>query len=378
MTLDDLRDKLDLVDDKIITLLQERFALVENVAEVKKRDNIPTLHSSREREIINRLTKDKDESMSQYIQILYTMLFDLSRSHQGSILNANSETAEKIKTALAETPPLFPKNASVACQGIEGANSTAACDKLFSRPSIMYFETFDAVCSAVNKGLCKYGILPIENSLHGSVTAVYDLMKKHDFHIARSIKLKINHTLLAKNGVKVSDIKKVYSHEQALAQCSDVLDSLKVEIVPCQNTAIAAKIVSESDDKTIAAISSKQCAELYSLNMLSDEIQNNENNYTKFICISKDLQIYPGSNRISLMLKLTHKPGSLYHLMAKFAALGVNLTKLESRPLPEKDFEFMFYFDLDVSVYDEALFHLFADLEANHDVFVFLGCYSEV
>jgi chorismate mutase/prephenate dehydratase len=353
------------------------MSLAEDIVRIKKENNLPILNTARERDIVNRLTKDQKDAMAGYIKILFTTLFDLSRSHQAKLLHAPSPVAGEIAAALENTPQLFPKNAVVACQGTEGANSMTACEKLFERPSITYFNTFDGVFAAVNKNLCQYGILPIENSLHGSVTGIYDLMKKYRFYIVHSVKLKINHVLLAKPGVELKNVKKIYSHEQALGQCSEFLKNSKAEIIPCENTATAAKMLLEDGMENAAAISSIQCAELYNLSVLDEDIQNSDNNYTRFICISKKLEIYPGARKISLMMTIPHKPGSLYHLMARFAALGINLTKLESRPLPDKDFEFMFYFDLDVSVYDEAVFNLFSQLEGGNEKFVFLGCYLE-
>jgi chorismate mutase/prephenate dehydratase len=374
--LEEIRSRIDKIDGELVQLLLERLKLAEEIARIKKEQNLPILNTAREREIISRLTQERDDITAGYIKILYTTLFDVSRSHQGRILHTESIVSADIARALKNTPPLFPKSAVVACQGTEGSNSMAACEKLFERPSIMYFNAFEGVFGAVDKNLCRYGILPIENSLHGSVTDVYQLMKKYQFSIVRSIKLKINHLLLAKPGVTLSDIKRVYSHEQALAQCGEYLKNMKVEIIPVENTATAAKMVADTNDA--AAISSLPCAELYNLSILDENIQNSDNNYTKFICISKKLEIYPGARRISLMMTLPHRPGSLYQLIAKFAALGINLTKLESRPLPDKDFEFMFYFDLDISVYDEAVFHLFSQLEGGNEKFMFLGCYSEV
>ena len=183
---------------------------------------------------------------------------------------------------------------------------------------------------------------------------------------------------MSKPGVRLPQINKIYSHEQTLAQCSDFLEDMGIPIEAYENNASAAKFVSDMNPCDAAAIAPIGCAELYNLHVLRESIQNSANNYTKFICISKKLEIYPGAKKISLMMTLPHKPGSLYQLMAKFAALGINLTKLESRPLPDKDFEFMFYFDLDVSVYDEAVINLFAQLEGANEKFVFLGCYSEV
>ena len=377
MNLEEIRSQTDKIDDEIAALFKQRLKLVESVAQVKKDTNASVLKPTREREIISRLTADHDGMTADYLKLLFTTIFDISRSHQIVLTNRSSKTAESIAYALANTPQLFPKEAHVACQGTEGANSTFACEKLFSRPTILYFNSFDHVFHAVDKGLCDYGILPVENSLHGSVTNIYDLMKKNQFYIVRSLKLKINHALLAKPGVQLTDVKAVYSHEQALAQCSLFLKDRNYEIQVHENTALAAQFVAESPRDDIAAIASTNCAELYGLDILDDDIQNNANNYTRFVCISKKLEIYPGARKISLVMTIPHKPGSLYNLMTKFSTLGINLSKLESRPIADRDFEFMFYFDLDLSVYDNAVSKLFSLLENGMDHFVFLGCYAE-
>jgi len=376
--LEEIRTETDKIDDEIAKLFEKRLTLVASVAKVKAETNTSILRPTREREIISRMTKEHGEMSADYMKLLFTTIFDISRSHQIVLTNRSSKTAANIDHSLATTPQLFPKDAQVACQGTEGANSTFACEKLFARPTILYFNSFESVFSAVAKGLCQYGILPVENSLHGSVTNVYDLMKKNHFYIVRSVKLKITHALLAKPGVRLADVKMVYSHEQALAQCSQFLKDRNYEIQVYENTALAAKFVSESPRDDIAAIASMNCSELYGLEILNDDIQNSANNYTRFICISKKLEIYPGARKISLVVTVPHRPGSLYQLMTKFSTLGINLTKLESRPIPDRDFEFMFYFDLDVSVYDEVVAKLFSLLENGTDHFEFLGCYAEI
>lgn len=287
------------------------------------------------------------------------------------------EVLESIDKALENTSKVFPKQAVVACQGIEGANSMIACESMFRNPDIKYVKTFDRVFDAVAKGQCQYGILPIENSLAGSVIQNYDLMKKYNVFIVNSNKIKIDHFLMAKKGVQISDIKTVYSHPQALAQCSEYLHELGVEAKPCENTAVAAQMVADSDRNDIAALASKFCVSRYGLNVLNENCQNNENNYTRFICISNSLEIYPGAKKISLNLILPNKAGSLANLLMKFAELGINLTKLESRPIPGRNFEFMFYFDLEVSVYDEALAQLFKELDDGTERYELMGCYIE-
>ena len=378
MKLEEIRKDIDKVDSQIADLFKERMALSLDIAKAKQEGNLPVVNASREKEILHRISNEVGEPLDGYARILFNTLFDLSRSYQNNYLSRVSDIGERIEKALEETPKLFPKKAVVACQGVEGSYSQAACEKLFEVPSTMYFNSFEGVFNAVEKGLCQYGILPIENSSYGSVGTGYDLMRNYNFHIVKSIRLRINHSLLAKPGTKLKDVKEIFSHEQAIGQCGEFLKTLKdVKITICENTARAAKMVAESERDDVAAICSRDCMELYGLESLNNNIQVSDNNYTRFICISKNLEIYPGANKISLMLTLPHRPSSLYHMIAKFAALGVNLTKLESRPVPGSDFEFMFYFDMEASVYSPELVNLLGQLENQPELFVFLGSYSE-
>lgn len=378
LDLSKIREDIDALDTEITDLLKTRMEKSLEVAKYKKTHNLPVLNSARENDILLKVSEQIGEPLDRYARIVYNTIFDVSKSYQSTYLSKGSGLSSKIKAALNETPKLFPKKAVVACQGVQGSYSQAACEKIFEVPGIMYFNSFEGVFNAVEKGLCRYGILPIENSSYGSVGTVYDLMQHYNFHIVKSIRLRINHNLIAKAGTSFADIKEIFSHEQAIGQCGKFLKSLKgVKVTVCENTAIAAKMVAESDRNDVAAISSSDCIDLYGLHMLKKHIQISDNNYTRFICISKNMEIYPGANRFSLILSLPHVPCSLYHTIAKFAALGINLTKLESRPIPGSDFEFMFYFDLDCSVYSDDVLSLLNELSEQQEDFVFLGCYTE-
>ncbi len=379
MDLQEARNSISRIDEELTSLFVKRMELSKEIAAYKKDNHMSVFDRSREREVINHVCDLAGKDFESYIRVLYGTLLDVSRSYQRQLIGATSSLKERVQEAIRNTDPVFPSRAVVACQGVEGAYSQNACDKLFSLPNIIYFNSFSGVFQAVESGLCRYGILPIENSTAGSVNEVYDLMKKHNFYIVRSIKLRIDHNLLAKKGTKLSDIKEIYSHQQALDQCSEFLKSLKgVKITVCENTAVAAKFVAESERNDVAAISSKNCAELYSLSVLSNTVQNNDNNYTRFICISKSLEIYPGADKVSMMFSIAHKPGTLYNVVSRFSTLGLNLTKLESRPMPGKDFEFLFYFDLNASIYDEKVPELLGEFDDEFDPFTFLGSYSEM
>lgn len=377
MDLNELRNKIDSIDTELVKLFKERMETAAEVGRFKQENGVPVFNRQREREVINKVTDSVPEELQSYTKTLYQTLFELSRSYQKKIIYPQSDFSKMIEEATAGEPLPMPERATVACQGVEGAYSQFACDKMFAYPSIMYFSGFEDVFRAVDSGLCRYGILPVENSTAGSVNKVYDLMNKYKFYITHSLKLFIGHTLLAPRGVKLEDVKEVFSHEQALNQCSEYLAKLGVKITVCENTAAAAKMVAQSGRTDCAAIGSKDCAELYGLSVLKSGIQNTDNNYTRFICISKNLEIYAGANKTSIMMTLPHKPGSLYNIISGFAALGLNMTKLESRPLPGTNFEFMFYFDIDASVYSENLRVLLNELEHDAEQFSYLGSYTE-
>ena len=379
MDLKDLRNDIDAIDDQLVKLFAQRMEISAQIAGYKKEKSLPIFVPAREREKLADVAEKAGPDMANYTRVLYSMLFELSRSYQSKLTGEVSPLYREIMEAIEHTPKLFPQTPMVACQGVEGAYSQIACEKIFKNPFIMYFKNFEGVFSAIDKGLCQYGILPLENSTAGSVKKVYDLMIKHNFSIVRTFRLKIDHNLLAKPGTKISDIKEIYSHEQAINQCSEFLQTLTgITVIPVANTAVAADLVSKSDRKDVAALSSRSCAELYNLEILASSIQDKGNNRTRFICISKKLEIYPGSDKTSIMMVLPHRPGSLYKFLARLYTLGINVTKLESRPIPDRDFEFMFYFDLETSIYSEEFVQLMCELENLCEDFKYLGSYCEV
>lgn len=379
MDLKELRSQIDEIDDQLVKLFCQRMDIAAQVAQYKKEQGLPILMPAREREKLQDVSQKAGPEMAGYTRTLYTMLFELSRSYQSKLFGGSQALYNSITKAIDSTPKLFPQSAMVACQGVEGAYSQLACEKIFANPMIMYFKTFDGVFQAIDQGLCQYGILPIENSTAGSVTKVYDLMIQHNFYIARTFRLKVDHNLLANPGAKLEDIQEIYSHEQAINQCSAFLHSLKgVNVVPVANTAVAAEMVAASGRKDVAALSSRSCMELYNLKNLAASVQDKGNNRTRFICISKNMEIYPGSDKTSIMMVLSHKPGALYKVLARIYSLGINVTKLESRPIPDREFEFMFYFDLETSIYSDQFAVLMCELESLCEEFKYLGSYTEV
>ena len=378
MELSEIRTRIDSVDDQILNLFLERMDLAEEVANYKNEHNLPILNKTREREVLANVM-EKAGSRERYAYHLFATLMELAKSRQAELISSPTKVAAQVKTSLAAGTSLFPQTGLIACQGVEGANQQVACDRLFPRGNIVYVKTFAAVVSAVESGLCKFGVLPIENSSNGSVRAVYQLLQEHNLTIVRSTRLCIRHELLALPGTRMEDITEIYSHEQAIGQCSKYLSRLNgVRVIPCDNTAMAAKMVAESGNRHAAAISSHSCAALYGLECINDQIQDSDNNYTRFICIAKDPVIYAGANRISLILSFENKPGALYEILSKLAALDINMTKLESCPVAGSDFEFIFFIELDASVQDPSVLAMLEEMERCCASFHFLGNYAEV
>ena len=378
-TIEELRAEIDRIDREMIRLYGERMETARQIGRYKQAHNLPVTDPAREREVLNKAGKEAGEENENGVRALFGFLMAQSRTGQMLDGKRQSDLGGLICRSLEETPKLFPEKAAVACQGVEGAYSQQACEKIFRSPSIMYCRTFENVFSAIESGLCEYGILPIENSLAGSVNSVYDQLISRKCYIVRSALVKIDHTLLAPAGVKLEDIREIWSHEQAIQQCSGFLaENKQWRVNICSNTAAAAQMVSESGRKDVAAISSAHCAPLYGLEILKTEIQNNSNNHTRFICISRKPEIYPGADHTSLMLALPNRPGALYQLLGRFYAQGINLTKLESRPVPGRDFEFMFCFDIDASVYSPSFARLIEELDVTLEQCCYLGSYSEL
>jgi len=380
MDLQELRVKIDEIDKELTRLFEARMDIASEIAAYKRANNLPVLDAARERNKLAEIADASREDLQTYTQMLYSMIFELSRSYQSELNRKQSQLRSDVEQAIETTPRLFPASALIACQGTEGAYSQLACERMFKMPRIMYFKSFESVFSAIENGFCKYGILPIENSSAGSVKQIYDLMMRHNFYIVRSARLKVDHNLLAKPGVKKEDIREVFSHEQAISQCAGYLEKLgaNVKITRCENTALAAEAVAKSGRGDVAAIASHSCVELYGLKCIESDIQDRSNNYTRFICISKDLEVYPGANHTSVMMTLPHRPGSLCRALSRFSSLGINITKLESRPIPERDFQFMFHFDLETSVYSGEFGRMIDDLDSISEDFRYLGSYSEV
>lgn len=377
--LKEIRTSIDALDSKIAALLAERLKLADEVADAKRSERRPVGDAVREREILTRLSSEVGAGCGREIRTVYSTLFGVSKARQRHQLMGEVPLVKEIRAAEKSGGPNLGL-ALVASCGTEGSYAQQATSQMFEVPTILYFNSFEKVFEAVESGACPYGVLPVENSSAGSVAAVYDLMQKHRFHIVRACKLRIRHVLMGVPGAKLDGLTEISSHPHALSQCGNFLKGLSgVRAIPAINTAVAARELAQSGRLDRGVIASRACADLYGLSVLSEDVSDASDNYTRFICIARDLALSSRANKLSLMLSLPHRPGSLCEVISKFSAIGVNLTKLESRPVAGSPFEFRFVFDFDATATSPDTQALLAELSTDPEIdhFAFLGAYEE-
>lgn len=372
--LDQIRQEIDSIDKQLIELFKQRMDCAKAVGEYKKANSIPVLNQSRENQVL-----DKVENMGgeygTFARLLYSNIMELSRALQHTIMGSGKALREKI---LKASPQMETENIRVAYQGIKGANGHEAVLRLFPKGIPTDYKTFGDVFDAVDKGEVSYGVLPVENSNAGSVSSVYDLILKHRFCIVGALDLPIDYCLGGLKQSELSDIEKVWSHPQSLSQCSNYIAKHNFDSTPCSNTAVAARDVAKEKRLNVAAICSYKAAEEYGLKVLDNHLQDSKGNTTRFIVISKKLYIPEKADKISLCFGLPHVTGSLYSVLCRFNSLGLNLTKIESRPILSDSFEYLFYLDFTGNVRSENVLNLLCALSEELPDFSFFGNYTEL
>lgn len=375
MDLLDLRKEIDEIDDSLIPLLLKRMDLSRQVAEYKVKNGIPVLNEQREKEILQDV-QEKCGEQGDTIATVFAATMDASRALQHKIIGGGKELRELVEKSVADGS-VFKEKTTVACAGMEGSYADKTALSLFSDAEIKHYKMFEDVFEAVNKGEAPFGVIPVENSTAGSVHEAYDLIIKYRFYVVGSYSLEVNHCLCAKDNTNYEDINDVYSHPQALSQCSEFLKNFDFTGVNYTNTAAAAKFVADSNRNDVGVICSADAAKKYGLKIIKANIQNISNNRTRFIVISKKLIIEKNADKISLIFSLPHTTGSLYRVLGRFSMTGLNLTKLESRPMENGDFSYYFYTDLLGNIRDEKTLDLMCALSSELPDFNFLGNYHE-
>ncbi len=378
VNLEDVRMEIDRIDREILSLFEKRMDCAKQVAEVKKRAGLPVLNPKREEEILARV-EEKAGKLGGYAKVLFSTLMQVSRSFQHDLLGTGKALREEIEEAEHRKVQPESGNWRIGCQGVKGAYSHEAARAFFPLGQVSFYPAWEDVFQAVERGEIDYGVLPVENSSAGSVSEVYDLLIQYHFSIVGAVDLPVSHCL-AGAGERIESVRKVYSHPQALAQCSEFIEKYQLEAEAYSNTAAAAEFVARQGDEGIGAICSPEACERTGLHMLKKDIQNDRENSTRFVIVSKRMVIDGGADKISLCFTLPHKTGSLYMVLSQFASHGLNLTKIESRPMTMtgKKFEYIFYLDFAGSVREPKTCSLLCSLSEELPSFRFLGNYPEI
>ncbi len=370
--LGEVRQEIDGIDSRLLSLLVERMKCSERVAALKKEANAPVFSAQREQEIIERV-KNQAGEYGMEAAALYTSIMSASRLRQYGLLTSGKELRFMEKSAVREMPK---RPAGVICQGVEGAYSHHAALDLFGDTSISFEPTWKQVFEGVKAGKAQFGVLPVENSAAGSVSGVYDLILNYRFYIVGAAAVKVEHCFAVWD--KEAPVTLAASHPQALAQCSEFLKERGLKPVEYSNTAAAAKYVAQEHPSGMAVLCSREAAEQYGLTILEERVQNEKNNRTRFIVISKEPILPEDANKISLCFSIPHTPGSLHSVLERFAMRGLNMTKIESRPIPGRTFEYDFYLDFTGNIHEKGTLELICALHDELSRFSFLGNYSEI
>ncbi len=354
--LENLRKNIDRIDKELLPLFLERMETCDKVADYKRSTGMPVLDAEREKKLLkSKLEMLSSDEYEEDVYAFFNSIMSISRVRQSKLLK--NETKPKVCQDVINNSIYPVENPKIVYYGCEGAYSEMAAVKFFGKDSRRFCaNTFEDAFEALSLKNADYAVLPIENSSTGMISEVAELLIKYRYYIIGEVCVPIRHCLLGIKGAKIEDIKKIYSHEQAIMQCESFLKSLKdVQCETYYSTAVSARTVAEEKDKKKAAIASSVNAELYGLEILATDINNAKENTTRFAIISKAPQIDKECNKISVVFMLKHESGQLNRILTDFASGGLNLLKLESRPIAETPFEYKFFADYTGNILDERV-----------------------
>lgn len=377
MDLKDIRDSIDRIDKEIIKLFLERMDAVINVAEYKKANDLEVLNRKREEEVVENHLKsiEKKEYIGEVEKFLKSLM-EISRQTQRKFLIGDLEYISNISSNNEEIE--ITKDTIAGFQGVKGAYSEEALytyfgDNIKAKP----LNTFEDVFKSLNNKEIDYGVVPIENSSTGGVLEVYDLFAKYEFNVVGEICVRANHSLIGKSDATFDTIKEVYAHPQALSQCTEFLSNFNWRRVPYINNAKSVEYVKDLDRNDVAAICGKRAAEIYGLSVLKENINTNKTNRTRFLVISRKPYINKNCNKISIVFSIDHKIGCLYNVLKYFAENEVNMLKIESRPLKERPWEYVFYIDFEGNITSPKTKIALESIKDNTNYFRLLGNYKK-
>lgn len=355
MDLQECREKLDIIDRKMVELFEERMEICGKVAESKIASGKAVYDGEREQQKLEAVGGMAHGAFNRTaVQELFAQMIAISRRYQYRLL---AEHGQGVDLGFEKLPSLPVKSARVVYQGVEGAYQHAAALKYFGEDvDACHVATFEDAMKEVQEGRADYAVLPIENSSAGAVVDMYDLLIRYPNYIVAETFLPVSHALLGEPDTELSDIRTVFSHPQALMQCSGFLNSRKEwKQISLANTAMAAKKVLEDGDKTQAAVASETAGKLYGLKVLKASIQNNQGNTTRFVILANRPVYRQDASKVSICFELPHKSGALYNMLGNFIFNQVNMLMIQSRPIPGRNWEYRFFVDIEGNLDDAAV-----------------------
>ncbi|MGN1198598.1 MAG: prephenate dehydratase [Acetatifactor sp.] len=354
MDLLELRDKIDIIDSQIVSLYEQRMDICRQVAEYKISTGKKVFDKQREAEKLAKVKSLTQNDFNKHgIEELFEQIMSMSRKLQYRLLAENGSLG---KLPFIGVDELEADSARVVFQGAEGSYSQAAMAKYFGdRIHSFHVDSFRDAMSAIDEGSADFAVLPIENSTAGIVNEIYDLLQEYENYIVGEQIMKIEHCLLGVPGARVSDIKTVYSHPQSLMQSAKFLSNHDWKQISMQNNAFAARKVAEEGDVTQAAIAGEHAAEAYGLEILQRGVNDSGDNSTRFIIVTNQKVFRKDANKISICFEVPHESGSLYHMLSHFIYNDLNLTKIESRPIEDRTWEYRFFVDFEGNLADSAV-----------------------
>lgn len=371
-----LRDEIDVIDRQIAALFRQRMDVTYQVGQYKVRNRMNVLDEGREKEVLAaKAALTDDPALQGDLTALFESIMSISRKQQRRLVQENDPWFDRYLADRAEArAPLT--NPRVLYQGEPGAYADEAAALFFGEDAPREkVRTWEDIFVALKEGRADYGVVPIENSSTGSINPIYDLLARYGAHIVGEQTVKVDHCLMAPKGASLESITDVYSHEQGLSQCEEYLKAHSWEHHPMLNTAAAAKFVADSGDTARAAIGSKRAAALYGLDILAESINFNDSNYTRFVVVSPVMELREGADKISALFTLPHKSGTLHRIMAVFAVAGLNLMKLESRPVVGHNWEYLFFVDFSGNLNAPEMDGIIRELTQTASGFRVLGNY---
>lgn len=352
--LKELRGELDVIDQEIVSLFEKRMKIAEKLADYKINNGKKIFDKQFEDEKVEHLRSLASTDFNKHgVEELFLQLMSMSRKLQYQKL---AEKGRLGNLPFHEVPEIKKSKVRVVFQGVDGAYSQAAMHAFF-KDDIEFFHVkqWRDALEVISEGMADYAVLPIENSTAGFVSQMYDLMMKYDHYIVGEQIIKIDHKLLGVPGTKLRDINRVYSHEQALAQCQEFLNTRPWRKIPMDNTAAAAQKISEEKDTTQAAIASEIAGDIFGLEVIAEDICENPFNSTRFIIVTNQRIFAEDAKKISICFELPHTSGSLYSILSHFIYNNLNMTKIESRPVEGRNWEYRFFVDFEGNLKDSAV-----------------------